>query len=171
MDIALAILAFVLSVIGCIGAIAPLIPGVVVSWVGLLVASFCDHSDISPALLWIWAGVTVIVTAVDFLLPGLIARAMGGSRAGMIGATVGVIAGFFFGFGIAGVILGPFFGAVLGELLHDRKNSARAFRAGFGSFLAFIAGTGLKLTASIWMFSYIWADTWAAAKSWFVTTF
>ena len=72
---------------------------------------------------------------------------------------------------IFGVILGPFFGAVIGELIHDRSDSAKAFRSGFGSFLAFIAGTGLKLVAAIWMICLVWSDTYPVVKNWIVTTF
>ena len=102
--------------------------------------------------------------------PGYFARLVGGTRAGSIGATVGMIAGFFAG-GLVGVILGPFFGAVIGELIHDRSDSAKAFRSGFGSFLAFIAGTGLKLVAAIWMICLVWSDTYPVVKNWIVTTF
>ena len=133
MDIALSIAAFLFSITGIVGCIVPIIPGVALSYVGLLCASFCSYSEISSA-------------------------------------TVGMIAGFFAG-GLVGVILGPFFGAVIGELIHDRSDSAKAFRSGFGSFLAFIAGTGLKLVAAIWMICLVWSDTYPVVKNWIVTTF
>ena len=50
-----------------------------------------------------------------------------------------------------GIILGPFAGAVLGELLNDRSDVPKAFLVGFGSFLAFVVGTGVKLAASAGM--------------------
>lgn len=170
MDIALSIVAFLFSIIGIIGCIVPVLPGVVLSYVGLLCASFCSYSQLPTSLLWIWLGVTLIVSAADYFLPGYITRLVGGSRAGSIGATVGIIGGFFFG-GIGGVILGPFFGAVLGELINDRKDPSRAFLSGFGSFLAFLVGTGLKLTAAVWMFTYLWTDTYSVVKTWLTTTF
>ena len=170
MDIALSIVAFLLSVTGIIGCIVPIIPGVALSYAGLFCASFCSYSGITSTLLWIWLGITIAVSVVDYFLPGYFARLIGGTRAGSIGATVGMIAGFFAG-GIVGVILGPFFGAVIGELIHDRRNSAKAFRSGFGSFLAFVVGTGLKLTAAIWMIGYVWSDTYPVVKNWIITTF
>ena len=170
MDIALSIAAFLFSITGIVGCIVPIIPGVALSYVGLLCASFCSYSEISSATLWIWLAVTVAVSVIDYFLPGYFARLVGGTRAGSIGATVGMIAGFFAG-GLVGVILGPFFGAVIGELIHDRSDSAKAFRSGFGSFLAFIAGTGLKLVAAIWMICLVWSDTFPVVKNWIVTTF
>ena len=169
MDIALSIAAFLFSITGIVGCIVPIIPGVALSYAGLLCASFCSYSEISSATLWIWLAVTVAVSVIDYF-----PRLVGGTRAGSIGATVGMIAGFFAGFfagGLVGVILGPFFGAVIGELIHDRSDSAKAFRSGFGSFLAFIAGTGLKLVAAIWMICLVWSDTYPVVKNWIVTTF
>ncbi len=40
---------------------------------------------------------------------------------------------------------------LFGEMLHDRTDNARAFRVAFGSFLAFVLGTGLKLVVSLLM--------------------
>lgn len=175
MDIALSIAAFLFSITGIVGMYRSDHPrGVALSYAGLLCASFCSYSEISSATLWIWLAVTVAVSVIDYFLPGYFARLVGGTRAGSIGATVGMIAGFFAGFfagGLVGVILGPFFGAVIGELIHDRSDSAKAFRSGFGSFLAFIAGTGLKLVAAIWMICLVWSDTYPVVKNWIVTTF
>ncbi len=79
---------------------------------------------------------------------------------------MGVFAGLFFG--PVGIIAGPFVGAVAGELLNDRSDSAKAFRVGIGSFLAFIVGTGLKLVACIAMLALVVADIWAPFKAWIV---
>lgn len=170
MDIALSIAAFLFSITGIVGCIVPIIPGVALSYVGLLCASFCSYSEISSATLWIWLAVTVAVSVIDYFLPGYFARLVGGTRAGSIGATVGMIAGFFAG-GLVGVILGPFFGAVIGELIHDRSDSAKAFRSGFGSFLAFIAGTGLKARSRHLDDLPRLVGHLPCRKNWIVTTF
>lgn len=65
------------------------------------------------------------------------------------GAAIGTVAGLFFM--PWGLVLGPFVGAFIGEMLHDRTDNARAFRVAFGSFLAFVLGTGLKLVVSLLM--------------------
>ena len=46
MDIALSIAAFLFSITGIVGCIVPIIPGVALSYVGLLCASFCSYSEI-----------------------------------------------------------------------------------------------------------------------------
>ena len=55
--------------------------------------------------------------------------------------------------------------------LHDRNDRAKALRVGFGSFLSFIVGTGLKLIAAVGMFLHIAADTYPVARDWFVSLF
>ena len=90
--------------------------------------------------------------------------------AGGIGATVGVFAGFFI-FPPIGIILGPFVGAVAGELLNDRGDFPKAILVGFGSFLSFIVGTGLKVVAAVGMLIHVTADTYPAVRDWFATLF
>ena len=155
MNIFLASLAFLCSVIGLIGCIVPVLP---------------DYADISLSTLLIWGVVTVIVTVADFYLPAWMTRRFGGTRAGAVGATVGVFAGLFL-FPPFGILLGPFFGAVLGELTRDKKNSNQAFRSGFGSFLAFIVGTGLKLIVGVWMFALVIGCCYPPVKAWVMGLF
>lgn len=170
MDITLSLLAFALSILGIIGCIVPALPGVVLSYAGLLCAYFTSYSQMSASALWLWLGVTVAVSVADYFLPAWMTRRFGGSRAGAIGATVGVFAGFFL-FPPVGIFLGPFLGAVLGELLNDRSDVPKAFLIGFGSFLSFIVGTGIKIAASAGMLIHVAADTWPALRGWFAATF
>ena len=51
MDIALSIAAFLFSITGIVGCIVPIIPGVALSYAGLLCAFFCSYSEISSATL------------------------------------------------------------------------------------------------------------------------
>ncbi len=170
MDITLSVAAFLLSIIGLVGCIVPVIPGIVLSYAGLVCAYFCSYSEIEPAALWIWLGITVVVSLIDYFLPAYMTRIFGGSRSGMIGATLGVIGGFFF-FPPLGIILGPFAGAVLGELLNDKQDVAKAFRVGIGSFLSFLIGTGIKLAAAIGIFIHVWTDTYPVVREWALSLF
>ena len=170
MDIALSVLAFLFTIVGIIGWVVPPPPRVVLSYAGLLCAYFTSYSHMSASALWIWLAITVAVSVADYFLPAWMTRRFGGSRAGAIGGTVGVFAGFFI-FPPIGIILGPFVGAVAGELLNDRGDFPKAILVGFGSFLSFIVGTGLKVVAAVGMLIHVTTDTYPAVRNWFATLF
>lgn len=169
MDILLSTGAFLLALLGIAGCIVPALPGTLLSYGGLLCAYFTSYSHMTPAALWIWLAACILVSIADYILPAWMTKRFGGSRAGSIGATVGVFAGFFF-LPPVGIILGPFLGAVVGELLHDRNDRAKALRVGFGSFLSFIVGTGIKLIVSIGILVHVIADTFPAVREWVADT-
>lgn len=171
MDIFLSIAAFVLSVLGIIGCVAPLLPGPALSFCGLLCAYGCSYSTIPGSAVLLWLAAMLAVSAADYFLPAYMTRLMGGSRAGQIGATIGLLVGMLFFFSVVSLILCPFFGAVIGELIHDRKDSGRAFRSGFGSFIAFAVGTGVKLVVCVGMFIHVVTDTWPVLRDWTVGLF
>jgi uncharacterized protein YqgC (DUF456 family) len=153
MGIVLIILAFVLLIVGIVGSIFPALPGPPLSFIGLLLVRWSGYSSLTSVFLWVWAGITVCITVMDYILPSLLARRFGGSRSAAIGSFIGLVIGIFF-YPPWGMIVGTFFGALLGELIHNHRNKARAFKAALGALLAFITGSGAKLIASSLMLFY-----------------
>lgn len=143
-------LLFVLA--GVVGSILPLIPGPPLAYVGLLMQQFTSHPPFSIKFLLLWAAITVAVFFLDMLVPVYGTQRFGGTRYGMWGTTIGIVIGLFFA--PWGIIVGPFLGALVGELM-ARNPSGKALRAAFGSFLGFLLGTLLKLTACLCMGWYI----------------
>jgi uncharacterized protein YqgC (DUF456 family) len=94
----------------------------------------------------VWAVIVIIIQVLDFYIPIWGTKKFGGSKAGIWGATVGLVIGIFI-LPPIGIIIGPFAGAVIGEIITGKK-SAEAFRAGFGSLMGFLMGIGIKLVAS-----------------------
>ena len=153
MEILLIVMAFLLLVVGLIGSVVPIIPGPPLSYIGLLLLQWSGNVDFSSAFLWFWAVVTVIITLADYYLPVLMTQKFGGSRSATIGSILGLLIGLFF-FPPIGLIIGSFLGALAGELLHNRTESAKAFKVALGTFLAFLFGTGAKLIISSVMLFY-----------------
>lgn len=143
------VLAGILIIVGLAGCILPVIPGPPISYAGLLLLQVAKDNPFSAETMMIWLTVTIVVTLLDYVVPVWGTRKYGGSRQGVWGSIIGLLAGLFF-FPPIGIIIGPFAGAILGEMVAG-KNSNDAFRAGFGSFVGLMAGTLLKLIASGWM--------------------
>jgi uncharacterized protein YqgC (DUF456 family) len=153
MEIVLAILAFLLLAAGLLGAVLPVLPGPPLSYAGLLVLQWSGYAGFTTTFLLIWAGITAVVTIMDYILPTFMTKRFGGSRAASIGSFLGLLAGIFF-FPPLGMILGPFLGALTGELIHNSADGTKAFKVAFGALLAFFVGSGAKLIVSGIMLYY-----------------
>ena len=147
MELFLISVALLLMLLGIIGSFLPVLPGPLTSWAGLLVLHFTDGVDLSQSFLIITLLVAVFIYVLDYIIPALGTKRFGGSRAGMIGTTLGLVIGLLSPIPF-GIIIGPFIGALIGELIH-RNDMAKAFRAAFGSFLGFVASTFLKFIVAI----------------------
>ena len=127
------------------------------AYCGYLCYFFCSYSDVSIVSLIIFLVLTIIVTIIDFILPSYFAKVFGGSRYGSIGAFIGLIVGMIVG-SVIGALLGPFIGAALGEFINDRSDIKKALKVGFGSFMSFLLGTGIKLVLCIIMLIPVFTD-------------
>lgn len=152
MDYILLGLAVVLMLIGIAGCIIPVVPGPPLSYGGILLIHFTRFADFTSNFLILFALLAILVTILDYFVPIWGTRRFGGTKYGSWGATIGVVLGLFF-FPPLGIIILPFVGAVIGETIKGSKFDA-SMRAGVGSFLGFLMGTGIKLMVSLIMAYY-----------------
>lgn len=151
MDAFLIILAGVFVFVGLIGSVLPILPGVALSYIGLLILHFTDKYQFSTHFLIIWAVIIVLIQVLDYVIPIWGTKKFGGSKRGVWGSSLGMVAGIFLG--PWGVVLGPFVGALLGEL-SDKKALRDAMKAAFGAFLGFIVITVAKLIVAGFIIYY-----------------
>jgi len=149
MDYFLVAIGVVLIVFGLLGCLLPVIPGPPLSFIGVLVLHFTKFAHFSTTFLLVIAFVAILVTVLDYIVPVWGTKKFGGTKAGMWGATIGMIIGMIF-LGPLGLILGPLAGAIIGEIINGANNK-EAFKAGIGAFIGFLLGVGLKLAASVYM--------------------
>lgn len=152
MDIFIIICSGLLMLIGLIGCFIPILPGPPINYAGLLLLQLLDPAPFSIKFMGIWAVVTIVVFLLDYLVPLYGAKRYGGSKWGILGCSLGLIAGLIF-FPPFGIIIGPVLGAFIAETLHGRE-SKDALKAAFGSFVGFLVGTLTKVTASSFMIYY-----------------
>ena len=149
MAILLWVCAVALVILGLIGIVLPALPGPVLIFFGLLLAAWADHfTRVGVWTIVIIGALAAGTHVVDFAAAAFGAKALGASRRAMLGATVGTLAGLFFG--LPGVIIGPFAGAVIGELTVQR-DWRRAGRAGVSAWLGFAIGTAAKVALAFLM--------------------
>jgi len=120
MEIALAILAFFCLLVGLVGCIVPGVPGLILSYVGLLLLNWSGKGNFSIFFLIIMFFATVAVLVIDNFLPAIMTKKFGGSRAAMVGSVLGLLFGIFVLVPIGiliGPLVGPFLGAMAGELI------------------------------------------------------
>jgi uncharacterized protein YqgC (DUF456 family) len=142
-------LAAILVLLGVLGTVLPVLPGVLLVFGGLFLAAWAqDFTRVG------WVGLTIIgVLALFAFLADFIASLLGAKRVGaspkaLIGAAIGGFIGVFFG--LPGILLGPFLGAVIGELL-AQGGFKQAAKVGVGTWLGLLLAAVAKLVIAFLM--------------------
>lgn len=137
------VVAGALIVIGLLGTILPVLPGLPVMYAGMVLAAWAGGFRQIGGWTLAVLGVLVLLSIVVDLLASLAgARRVGASNKGMVGAGVGGFVGIFFG--LPGLVAGPFLGAALGEVAHGREWK-HASKVGFGTWMGLLLGAIFKL--------------------------
>lgn len=155
MDIFFVSLAALLMVLGILGSFFPVLPGVPISWVGILIFYLAPSVPVNYWFLGITFFIAVLIYALNLIIPAMGTKRYGGSKSGMIGATIGLVIGLFSPIPF-GVIIGPFLGAFIGEII-NKSNRKSALKAAFGSFIGFLASTFMELLVA---FSFLLLFLW-----------
>ncbi|UJH90774.1 DUF456 domain-containing protein [Antarcticibacterium sp. 1MA-6-2] len=142
MDIILTAIGGILMIVGILGSFLPVLPGVPVSWVGLLLL----HLSPSVPMNYWFLGITFVIAAfiygLNLVIPAMGTKRYGGSRTGMIGATIGLVAGLITPIPF-GIFLGAFIGAFIGEIINKSDRNS-ALKAAYGSFIGLLASSFME---------------------------
>ncbi|RDI43971.1 DUF456 domain-containing protein [Falsibacillus pallidus] len=134
----------ILFIISFIGLVYPVIPSVLFILGGyILYGLFFSFKDFS----WLFWSVqilfVILLFGADYLANMIGIKKYGGTKAGIWGSTIGMIAGPFV-IPVAGIIIGPFIGAVLGELIVNKTSFKQSLKIGLGSLIGFISSVFTK---------------------------
>jgi uncharacterized protein YqgC (DUF456 family) len=145
--IVLIILGVISLIVGLIGCVIPGIAGPPFSFLALILLSIAKKWEpFGTEFLIVMAVLTIVVTALDYIVPAAGAKKFGASKAGFWGAVLGLLVGLIW-FPPFGMIIGAFIGAFVGELAVG-KQSHEAMKAGVGVFMGVMFGMVLKLILS-----------------------
>lgn len=154
-EIILIIIAFAMVISGAIGVVLPFLPGVPVSWMGLLLFAYAtEFAVVTWKALILFLIFSLMTFAIDFIAPLIGAKQYQASRYGMIGAVIGFLVGFMM-LGPIGIFIGPIFGAIAGEVIYGGKSGDEAMLSSRGLLLGFLAGGAIKLSLIFVMLGYI----------------
>ncbi|NJK87127.1 MAG: DUF456 domain-containing protein [Bacteroidales bacterium] len=157
MEYVLLILTILIIFLGVVGCFLPILPGPPLSYIGLLIIHFTRFAEYKTQTLIYLAALAILVQILDYIVPIWGTKKFGGTKWGVWGSTIGLVAGIIVlpmlgivlgPFGLLGILGGPFLGAYIGERISG-QNSDKAFRAAWGSFIGFLAGTFMKFVISI----------------------
>jgi uncharacterized protein YqgC (DUF456 family) len=149
LGIALVVLAFI---IGLVGTIAPVIPGLLIIWLGALSYAWLVGFDVfSPWVFVLITLVALIAGTSNLWLAALGAKTTGASWRTLLVGLIGGIAGtFLIPIPILGTILGYTGGLVLSEYV--RQGEMRpALRTAFGGMVGWGVSTAVELAGGILM--------------------
>jgi uncharacterized protein YqgC (DUF456 family) len=134
----------VLFAIGMAGAIFPILPGALAIYAAFFVYGW--FFTFEPFGFWFWSFQTVIVVVLitaDFMVNAWGVKKYGGSRASVVGSTIGILIGPFV-IPAFGLIIGPLAGAAIGELIHG-SSLDRALKVAWGALVGLFSSMIVKI--------------------------
>jgi len=144
-------------VVAFIGLIKPIIPSVLVLWVGFLIYQFGFHNG---QLSWVFYVsmilFTVFILVADFVMNKYFVNKFGGSKLSEYAALIGVIVGCFV-FPPFGIIIVPFVAVLIVEMIQE-PNLTKALKASMGSVMAFLASSIAQAMIMIIMVIWFFID-------------
>jgi len=131
-------------IVAFIGLIYPIIPSVIFIVAGYIAYGlFYDFSELNWLFWSIQILFVILLFTADTVANLIGVKKFGGSKAGMVGSTIGLLIGPFV-IPVAGILIGPFLGAVIAELIVTKVSFEKAVKAGFGSLIGFLTSVAVK---------------------------
>ncbi|MFC6269028.1 DUF456 domain-containing protein [Frigoriflavimonas asaccharolytica] len=152
------VVSIILLIAGMIGTFLPVLPGLLLSFAGLLLYKYGAGANIGMIWIWIFGILTAISAVLNYVIPAKTNRKYGGTKWGSIGSVIGTIVGMFFIPIPFGFLIGMFAGVFVGELLHDSSDRKKAFNSTKGALIGFLYGTAFNLMVGLAMFLVVVID-------------
>lgn len=150
MDILGWALVVLLFAIGMAGTVYPVLPGALAVYGAFFVYGFFFGWSEFGWFFWtIQTLIVAVIFAADYAVSALGVKKFGGTRASIIGSTIGIIVGPFV-IPAFGLIIGPFAGAVLGEMLAGQPLKP-SLKVGVGSLVGLFSSIVVKVVLQLIM--------------------
>lgn len=161
---ALQVVAYIGMALGVIGTVAPIIPGPILIWLGVLLWAWADgFEEVGWPTLIVLALLAVVAEISDLLFASLGAKQGGASWRGLFAGGVGAVIGLIV-FSIVGAIIGAIVGILAWETYRRGGDLRGAFRASRGLMLGYIIAMVIKFSIGILMLAiFAWQAFYGGA--------
>jgi hypothetical protein len=150
MDVFFWLLIIVFFIGSFLGLIFPVIPSVLLIWLGFIIYQFGISGEELNTFFWLAMILfTVLLFISDIIANSYFVKRFGGSKAGERAAAVAVIVGSFITPPF-GIIYVPFL-VVLGVELLLKRTVKEAIRSSIGSLVGFLSGSAAKVILQLMM--------------------
>ncbi|MEH7074057.1 DUF456 domain-containing protein [Neobacillus drentensis] len=134
----------ILFIVAFVGLVYPILPSVLFLFAGFLLYGVFFTFDPFRWYFWLIQGLFIVLLFIADYIANLIGiKKYGGSKAGVWGSTIGILAGPFV-IPFLGILIGPFIGAIAAELIFNKRNLSDSIKVGFGSVIGFISSVITK---------------------------
>ncbi|HPF43982.1 MAG TPA: DUF456 domain-containing protein [Syntrophomonadaceae bacterium] len=131
--------AILLCVIGVLGTILPMLPGVAMIFIVIAAYGWWEgFHTITFSYLLVLGLLTLLSAVLNYLSSVMGAKFFGSTKAGLVGALLGTFIGIFF-FPPIGIIIGPLAGAFIGEYI-SKQDVNSSLKAGLGAVIGMFTG-------------------------------
>ena len=153
-DLILFIIGIILCLVGIVGSFIPIVPGPISSCLGLLILNLTKAVEFNFQFIALTFIIAIIISVLDYLVPIIGVKKLGGTRGGLIGASIGLVTALII-LGPIGLLIGPFIGAIAGEMI-NKKSLTESLKPALGSLIGILIGSGIKFCLSlIYLFFYL----------------
>lgn len=152
MDILIAVLAVLLTLVGIAGCILPGLPGPPINFLALILIHW-QIEAFSQTTLWVMGILALVVIVLDYAIPVWSARLFGATKTGVRWSIYGMLIGLFFT--PVGMMTGLFAGAILGDM-QEGKSPLDALKAGIGTYLGTLIGIVVKCVVALIISFPVW---------------
>lgn len=141
------LIAGLLVILGFIGLLLPILPGIAFVFSGLLLAAWVDDFTRVSEMTMIIIGIISLFTwGVDFFASYFTVKKAKASKLALYGTLIGAVVGILGG--VVGLIIGPIIGAIVGEFI-SLRNTGGAARVGIAAGLGFVLALVAKLVLTM----------------------
>lgn len=146
METIIIIFGIILIIIGFMGSVLPVMPGLPFSYAALLILQLLDEPPFSIGFLVLWLAIVTGAMVLDNVIPAYGTKKYGGTKFGVAGSIIGMVIGIFV-FPPLGMIIFPLIGAFVGEIITGNTQK-QAIKSAWGSFIGFMTATGIKVVVA-----------------------